>query len=341
MHMKTILGLLVLVVLSSFSLTSTHAQGLYIFTRTLQMESTGTEVRALQEVLRQAPDIYPEGLVTGYFGPLTRNAVIRLQLEAGINPVYATGVVGPITRAILNRLVISAGMIGITGNTDIIVPKLPNTGLLGATGQTGAIGATGSTGQTGATGTAGAIGGTGPVGPAGVAGIAGATGSAGAAGSAGSAGSAGAAGATGSTGAAGATGATGAAGATGSTGAAGATGATGAAGAIGATGSTGATGATGATGPTGATLVTGTTITSAQGAVKGTQVTATASCAVGKVLLGGGAQVTTTDPTLARAVLVSDYPSSATSWMAVGMVSDSNLGGGLTFSVTAYALCSL
>ncbi len=41
--------------------------------------STGDEVRKLQEFLKQFPDIYPEGLVTGYFGPLTEAAVKRFQ----------------------------------------------------------------------------------------------------------------------------------------------------------------------------------------------------------------------------------------------------------------------
>jgi hypothetical protein len=71
-------------------------------------------------------------------------------------------------------------------------------------------------------------------------------------------------------------------------------------------------------------------------------VTATASCAPGKVLLGGGAEVTTDDAGYPlRAVLVSSFPSSTTTWTAVGMVNDSNLGGGKHLTVEPYALCSL
>ena len=94
-------------------------------------------------------------------------------------------------------------------------------------------------------------------------------------------------------------------------------------------------------GNSGSTLVTGGTSTTAGGANKGTQVTSTATCDPGKVLLGGGARVTTTDTNLARAGLVTSYPSSTTTWTAIGMVTDSNLANGRTVSVTAYALCSL
>jgi hypothetical protein len=83
--------------------------------------------------------------------------------------------------------------------------------------------------------------------------------------------------------------------------------------------------------------VTGTPVTSAAGAVLGTQVTATATCAAGKVLLGGGTQITTSAGT--GAVIESSYPSSTTVWTAVGEVTTA-LPPADTFTVTAYALCS-
>ena len=91
---------------------------------------------------------------------------------------------------------------------------------------------------------------------------------------------------------------------------------------------------------TATTMVTGAGSTSATAATVGTQVTDTATCAAGKLILGGGGLVTTTDASLKKAVLVSSYPSSTTVWTAIGMVADTNLGAGKTITATAYALCS-
>jgi D-alanyl-D-alanine endopeptidase (penicillin-binding protein 7) len=64
--------------------------------------SVGSAVRTLQELLAKEADVYPERLITGYFGPLTKQAVQRFQLKHGIvsstgDPGY--GYVGPKTRA--------------------------------------------------------------------------------------------------------------------------------------------------------------------------------------------------------------------------------------------------
>jgi hypothetical protein len=86
--------------------------------------------------------------------------------------------------------------------------------------------------------------------------------------------------------------------------------------------------------------VNGTPVVSAAGAAGNTLVTATATCPAGKVLLGGGGRVSTTDPTIAKAAMPQSYPSSTTTWTAVGLVQLS-LSAGDTMTVTAYALCSL
>lgn len=75
-------------------------------TSSLAVGSTGADVRSLQTFLALDPSMYPQGLITGYYGPLTRDAVIRFQTAHGISPV---GVVGPITRAQIN-LMISNGI---------------------------------------------------------------------------------------------------------------------------------------------------------------------------------------------------------------------------------------
>jgi uncharacterized protein YkwD len=71
------------------------------FVATLRRGSRGNEVARLQEFLQRDRLIYPEGLVTGYFGVLTESAVMRFQKQYGIPRV---GIVGPLTRRKLNDL---------------------------------------------------------------------------------------------------------------------------------------------------------------------------------------------------------------------------------------------
>lgn len=62
------------------------------------------QVICLQEFLKlQGSEIYPEGLVTGYFGNLTKAAVIRFQQKYAIS---STGFVGTLTRAKINQLLV-------------------------------------------------------------------------------------------------------------------------------------------------------------------------------------------------------------------------------------------
>ncbi len=97
----------------------------------------------------------------------------------------------------------------------------------------------------------------------------------------------------------------------------------------------------GPTGPSGSLLVMGTPVVSVANAARNSVLTTTASCAAGKILLGGGGMVTTTTTQKERVVLQASYPSSATTWTAVGVVAIAALGSGQTMTVTAYALCSL
>jgi D-alanyl-D-alanine carboxypeptidase len=77
-----------------------------IFTRSLVYGSVGEDVRQLQELLKRDPDVYPEGLVTGRFLPLTHAAVKRFQVKHGVAKpgVVGYGVVGPATRAKIAEL---------------------------------------------------------------------------------------------------------------------------------------------------------------------------------------------------------------------------------------------
>ncbi len=78
------------------------------YTKSVSQGYRGDDVAALQQFLKtQGVDIYPEGLVTGYFGPLTKQAVQRLQLKYRIisnENDSGSGYVGPKTRARINSL---------------------------------------------------------------------------------------------------------------------------------------------------------------------------------------------------------------------------------------------
>lgn len=67
--------------------------------RQLELGAKGTDVGALQTFLAQDPTIYPQGLVTNYFGSLTKSAVSNFQARNGIS---AIGRVGPQTLAVIN-----------------------------------------------------------------------------------------------------------------------------------------------------------------------------------------------------------------------------------------------
>jgi len=82
----------------------------FCFVKELEFGDRNSDVSELQKLLSQFSDIYPEKLVTGYFGNLTKQAVIRFQNKfksevltpAGLK--YGTGYVGKYTLNKLNSL---------------------------------------------------------------------------------------------------------------------------------------------------------------------------------------------------------------------------------------------
>ena len=64
----------------------------------LQIGNTGDGVRALQSVLAQDAAIYPSGIITGYFGQLTQDAIRKLQAKNGL---AQTGIIDEPTRQII------------------------------------------------------------------------------------------------------------------------------------------------------------------------------------------------------------------------------------------------
>lgn len=85
----------------------THAQS--VLYRQLEVGSTGSDVSALQTFLAQDPTIYPQGLVTNYFGTMTKTAVANFQTR---NNIPAVGRVGPVTLGFINTQMVNRTLIG-------------------------------------------------------------------------------------------------------------------------------------------------------------------------------------------------------------------------------------
>ena len=66
--------------------------------------SKGGDVTQLQQFLATNSQVYPSGMVTGYYGALTQAAVTQFQVVYGISQV---GNVGPITEAKINNIMAS------------------------------------------------------------------------------------------------------------------------------------------------------------------------------------------------------------------------------------------
>ena len=82
----------------------TEVQSLKIelkFNRVLIQGTTGDDVKQLQEFLKTFTGSYPDGLITGYYGPRTVVAVKKFQAQNGIESV---GIVGPKTQEKINVL---------------------------------------------------------------------------------------------------------------------------------------------------------------------------------------------------------------------------------------------
>lgn len=107
-------GLLVMTVLVMAAPSSAKADTLY---RQLQVGMSGSDVGSLQTFLAQDKTLYPQGLVTNYFGFLTKSAVANFQSRNGIP---AVGRVGPATLPVLNAQMSG----GLSGGGDIYAPAI-------------------------------------------------------------------------------------------------------------------------------------------------------------------------------------------------------------------------
>lgn len=89
-------------------------------TRYLSVGMSGSDVSSVQAFLATDSSLYPQGLVTGYFGSLTKAAVSRFQSRNGISPI---GRIGPATLPVINAQMV-AGNGGMNTGTDRRAPTI-------------------------------------------------------------------------------------------------------------------------------------------------------------------------------------------------------------------------
>lgn len=82
--------------------SSAQSETFATISTTLDVGNRGDDVTKLQRFLATNSLIYPQALITGYYGPLTQQAVTQFQIGYGISPV---GRVGPVTLAKINSLI--------------------------------------------------------------------------------------------------------------------------------------------------------------------------------------------------------------------------------------------
>ena len=89
------------------------------FLKNLSFGMSSEDVRRLQTLLASYKDVYPEGLITGYYGLLTQKAVGRFQVKYGVATPSDIGYgnVGPKTRAKLQEVFGGIGSIPATPAT--------------------------------------------------------------------------------------------------------------------------------------------------------------------------------------------------------------------------------
>jgi len=108
----------------------TQASAYTMLTTQLDPGAKGANVTNLQTFLKDNPSIYPEGLVTGYYGNLTKTSVQRFQAAYGLETV---GRVGPATLTKINSLIANGGWVTVDSSAPVIYSVVNTTSQNSAT----------------------------------------------------------------------------------------------------------------------------------------------------------------------------------------------------------------
>ncbi|MBI4088406.1 peptidoglycan-binding protein [Candidatus Kaiserbacteria bacterium] len=105
---------------SSAGAVKTYAAGCPQIGRSLKSGDSGDDVSRLQQFLARDSAVYPDALVTGYYGALTQSAVQRWQakfniVSSGTPDSTGYGVVGPRTAAAISIICAGGSINGISG----------------------------------------------------------------------------------------------------------------------------------------------------------------------------------------------------------------------------------
>ena len=87
--------------------SSTPAMKRFRLNQEFGIGASNDEIKQLQKILATDPSIYPEGMVTGYFGPLTSRAVARLQTK---HKLENRGMLTSETRDFINSILEAYGI---------------------------------------------------------------------------------------------------------------------------------------------------------------------------------------------------------------------------------------
>jgi len=91
--------------------------------RDLRKGMTSEEIKAIQQILASDPDIYPEGTISGYYGPLTEKALKRFREKYGIKDEDKEDRIGQKTLEKLSELLEKNRVIKLEdGRKCVIVP---------------------------------------------------------------------------------------------------------------------------------------------------------------------------------------------------------------------------